>query len=152
MAILHENAGGGVVIADGRIIELVPLGSKPATPVTEIYDAGEHVVLPGLINTHHHFYQTLTRAYRPALDKELFDWLRALYPIWGRITPFGFRLASRLAVAELILSGCTTAVDHHYVFPAGLENAIDIQMEEAQHLGLRVRAMTYCSSGRISSR
>jgi len=95
-------------------------------------------VLPGLINTHHHFYQTLTRAYRPALDKALFDWLKALYPIWGRIDPDAFRLATRLALTELVLSGCTTAVDHHYVFPAGLENAIDIQMEEAERLGLRV--------------
>ena len=128
------------------------LGSKPATPVTEIYDAGEHVVLPGLINTHHHFDQTLTRAYRPALDKELFDWLRALIESRAGSPHSGFGSRAALPWPSPILSGCTTAVDHHYVFPAGLENAIDIQMEEAQHLGLRVRAMTYCSSGRISSR
>jgi 8-oxoguanine deaminase len=115
----------------------VPRGGRPATP-TATFEAGDHVVLPGLINTHHHFYQTLTRAFRPALDKALFDWLKALYPIWARMRPEEFRLASRLAMAELLLSGCTAAVDHHYVFPAGLENAIDIQMEEAAALGLRV--------------
>ncbi|OYV47823.1 MAG: 8-oxoguanine deaminase, partial [Acidocella sp. 20-58-15] len=96
------------------------------------------MVLPGLINTHHHFYQTLTRAYRPALDKKLFDWLVALYPVWAQLQEAEFRIACRLALAELLLSGCTAAVDHHYVFPSGLENAIDIQFEEAAKLGLRV--------------
>lgn len=138
LAILAEDAGNGIVIADNRIVELVPAGQDAVTPYDATFDAGAHVVLPGLINTHHHFYQTLTRAYRPALDKALFDWLKALYPIWGRIDPDAFRLATRLAMTELLLSGCTTAVDHHYVFPAGLENAIDIQMEEAARLGLRV--------------
>jgi len=138
LAILAEDAGNGIVVADNRIVELVPAGKHPVTPYDATFDAGAHVVLPGLINTHHHFYQTLTRAYRPALDKALFDWLKALYPIWGRIDPDAFRLATRLAMTELLLSGCTTAVDHHYVFPAGLENAIDIQMEEAERLGLRV--------------
>jgi 8-oxoguanine deaminase len=138
LAILAEHAGNGIVVADNRIVELVPAGKDPVTPYDATFDAGAHVVLPGLINTHHHFYQTLTRAYRPALDKALFDWLKALYPIWGRIDPDAFRLATRLAMTELLLSGCTTAVDHHYVFPAGLESAIDIQMEEAERLGLRV--------------
>jgi 8-oxoguanine deaminase len=89
----------------------------PKTRTDEVFDAGEHVILPGLINAHHHFYQTLTRACRPALDKALFDWLWALYPIWDRMNPTAFRLACRVAMAELMLSGYTTAVDHHYVFP-----------------------------------
>ena len=77
------------------------------------------VVLPGLINTHHHFYQTLTRAVPAALDRELFPWLQALYPIWARLTPEAVDLPSTVAMAELMLSGCTITTDHHYVFPEG---------------------------------
>ncbi|KAB7741733.1 8-oxoguanine deaminase [Parvibaculum sedimenti] len=138
LGIFAEGAGGGIVVDGTRIVELVAAGAAPSTPVDEVFYASEHVVLPGLINTHHHFYQTLTRAFRPAADKALFDWLKALYPVWGRMEPEAFRLASRLAMVELLMSGCTTASDHHYVFPAGLEEAIDIQMEEAEKLGLRV--------------
>ena len=138
LAILAENAENGIVVDEGKIVELVPAGAAPRGPVDAVFSAGDHVVLPGLINTHHHFYQTLTRAFPPALDKGLFDWLKTLYPIWGRMGPTEHRLASRLAMAELLLSGCTTAVDHHYVFPSGLEDAIGTQMEEAQRLGLRV--------------
>lgn len=138
LGIFAGKAEGGIVVSGTRIVELVAAGEMPATPVDDVFDASEHVVLPGLINTHHHFYQTLTRAFRPAMDKALFDWLKALYPVWGRMEPVAFRLGSQLAMAELLLSGCTTASDHHYVFPAGLEEAIDIQMEEAAKLGLRV--------------
>ena len=95
-------------------------------------------MLPGLINTHHHFYQTLTRALPAALDRELFPWLKALYPIWARLTPEALELAVTVAMAELMLSGCTTTTDHHYVFPAGLENGIDIEIAAAKRLGLRV--------------
>jgi 8-oxoguanine deaminase len=132
-----EEAGGGLVVENGRIVELVAVGAQPETPGAAVFDASAHVVLPGLINTHHHFYQTLTRACPPALDKPLFPWLQALYPIWARLTPEMHRLATRLALAELALSGATTVSDHHYVFPAGLEDAIDIQVEEAGRLGLR---------------
>jgi len=138
LSIMADGAEGGIVVDGARIVELVGKDETPSTPIDETFDASEHVVMPGLINTHHHFYQTLARAFRPALDKELFDWLTVLYPVWATMNPEGFRLASRVAMAELMLSGCTTAVDHHYVFPAGLENAIDIQMEEADGLGLRV--------------
>ena len=116
----------------------MPAGRDPTTPDVEIFDAGEHVVLPGLINTHHHFYQTLTRAVPAALDRELFPWLQALYPIWARLTPDALDLGMTLAMAELLLSGCTTTTDHHYVFPAGLEDAIDIEVAAAKRLGLRV--------------
>ena len=126
LAILAEGAEGGVVVADGRIAELVPAGKAPTQPVDAVFDASRHVVLPGLVNTHHHFYQTLTRAHPAAIDKELFPWLTSLYPIWARLDPDSFRLSVRLALTELLMSGCTTAADHHYLFPQGLESAIDI--------------------------
>jgi 8-oxoguanine deaminase len=138
LAILADCAARGVVVEGGRIVELVAAGRHPAMPDVRTFDAGEHVVLPGLINTHHHFYQTLTRAVPVALDRELFPWLQALYPIWARLTPEALDLGMTLAMAELILSGCTMTTDHHYVFPAGLEDAIDIEVAAAQRLGLRV--------------
>jgi 8-oxoguanine deaminase len=138
LAILADGAERGIVLQDGRIVELIVAGQIPTAPNVEIYDAGEHVVLPGLINTHHHFYQTLTRAVPAALDRELFPWLQALYPIWARLTPAALDLGMTLAMAELLLSGCTTTTDHHYVFPAGLEDAIDIEVAAAKRLGLRV--------------
>ncbi len=136
LAILASGAGGGLVVEDGRIAELVPAGGQPSAPVDETFDASAHVVLPGLVNTHHHFYQTLTRAHPQAVDKELFPWLQALYPIWARLDPESFRLSVRLALTELLLSGCTTAADHHYLFPQGLGDAIDVEAEEARALGI----------------
>ena len=139
LAILADGeAAGGLVVADGQIVELVPRGRTPTIADVSVLDASEHVVLPGLINTHHHFYQTLTRACPPALDQPLFPWLEALYPIWARLSPEYFRIGVRVAMAELLLSGTTTTSDHHYVFPGGLEDAIDIEVEEAASLGLRV--------------
>lgn len=132
------DAGGGIVIEGNQIAELVAKGAAPATPCDTVFNAGRHVVLPGLINTHHHFYQTLTRAVPAACGKELFNWLKVLYTIWENLTPAHIAASSRLALAELLLSGCTTASDHHYVFPAGLEQAIDLQIAEAAKLGIRV--------------
>ncbi len=137
LAILADGAGGGVVIEGATIAELVPAGGTPRTAIDEVFDAAAHVVLPGLINTHHHFYQTLTRALPAALDKELFPWLGALYPVWNRLTPDAVRAAVSVAMAELLLSGCTTTSDHHYVFPRGGGSAIDIAVEEARALGIR---------------
>jgi 8-oxoguanine deaminase len=136
LAILAEGAGNGVVVEGSRIAELVPAGVVPAHDAA--FDASAHVILPGLINTHHHFYQTLTRAFPPALDRTLFPWLEALYPVWAGLTPERLKVAARLAMAELLLSGCTTTTDHHYVFPAGLDEAIDAEIEEARALGIRV--------------
>lgn len=138
LAILGENADGGVVV-EGRIItELVAGGDRPDA-IDETVDCSAHVVLPGLVNTHHHFYQTLTRAHPDAINKELFDWLKSLYPVWGRaVNRDSFRLATRLALTELLMSGCTTVSDHHYVYPGGLEDAMDIQVEEAEKLGMRM--------------
>jgi len=138
LGIFAEAAERGIVVKDGRIVELVPAGRGPGTPDVNTFDAGAHVVLPGLINTHHHFYQTLTRAVPAALDRELFPWLTALYPIWARLTPEALDLGMTLAMAELMLSGCTTTTDHHYVFPPGVEDGIDIEVAAARRLGLRV--------------
>ncbi len=136
LAILADNAAGGIVIEGSRIVELVQAGVTPR--FDEVFDASRHVVIPGLINTHHHFYQTLTRAHPQAINKELFPWLKALYPIWARLNPQAFRLATRLALTELMMSGVSCSSDHHYVFPAGLEDAMDIQAEEARALGMRM--------------
>ena len=139
LAILaDEEAAGGLVVDGERIVECLPAGAEPGTPCDRVFDAAEHVVLPGLVNTHHHFYQTLTRAHGPALGKELFAWLKTLYPVWAGLTPESLEAATRLALAELLLSGCTTAADHHYVFPPGLEQAIDVQAAAARDLGVRV--------------
>ena len=138
LAIFAEGAPRGVVIEGRRIAELVATGQKPLQPVDAIFDASNHVVLPGLINTHHHFYQTLTRALAPALGKELFDWLKALYPVWAGLDPELLAVATELALTELLLSGCTTTSDHHYLYPPGLEQALDIQVGVASHIGMRV--------------
>jgi len=138
LAIFAKNSNGGVVIKGQEIIELVGAGKAPLSQIDEVYDASDSVVLPGLINTHHHFYQTLTRAYPEALNKELFPWLKSLYKVWAHIQPEMLAVSTELALSELLLSGCTTASDHHYLFPSQLENAIDIQVEQAQKLGMRV--------------
>ena len=137
LAIRADGAERGVVVAEGRIVELVPAGATPVSQGATPFDAGAHVVIPGLINTHHHFYQTLTRASPAALDRTLFPWLTALYPIWARLTPEALDAAATVALAELMLSGCTTTTDHHYVFPAGLDDAIDIEIAAARRLGIR---------------
>jgi 8-oxoguanine deaminase len=136
LTILADEAERGVVVREGRIVELVPAGRAPVTPDAATFEAGAHVVLPGLINTHHHFYQTLTRATPAALDRELFPWLQALYPIWAGLTPETLDLAATVAMSELLLSGCTTSTDHHYVFPKGLTQAIDIEIAAAKGLGI----------------
>jgi 8-oxoguanine deaminase len=138
LGILADNAGGGIVVRGGRIEELIATGGKPSAADAVAFDASHHVVLPGLINTHHHFYQTLTRATEAALDRPLFGWLTELYPVWARLTPKALDAAATVALAELLLSGCTTTTDHHYVFPPGLDDAIDIEIAAAQRLGLRV--------------
>jgi 8-oxoguanine deaminase len=136
LAILNDEARGGIVIENGRVTELVPAGAIPIAEVAA-FDASAHVVLPGLVNTHHHFYQTLTRCHPAAMDRTLFGWLQALYPVWARLTPESLDAAVTVAMAELLLSGCTTTTDHHYVFPPGLENAIEIEAAAAAALGIR---------------
>lgn len=135
-----RDAGGGVVVAEGLIDELVPSGGAPTEwgrPGDSSVDASGDVILPGLINTHHHFFQTLTRAWRPVASAELFDWLTGLYDVWARLTPDTLASAVEVALVELLLSGCTTAADHHYLYPVGLEEAVDIEVAVARRLGVR---------------
>lgn len=134
----QQDAGNGVVIQGDTIVELVASGQQPLLPVEHTFDASGLVLLPGLINCHHHFYQTLTRALPAALNKELFPWLQALYPVWARLDDEAIHAATQLALAELMLSGCTTAADHHYVFSQWLPRAIDVQVQAAATIGGRV--------------
>lgn len=131
------DASGGIVVADGVIAEVLAAGQQPTAPCQATFDASNHVLMPGLINTHHHFYQTLTRAWGPVANAPLFPWLQNLYPVWARLTPRDLELAAAVALAELLLSGCTTAADHHYLFPGGLEDAIDIEVDAVRALGMR---------------
>eukprot|EP01035_Chromulina_nebulosa_P019046 gene19046-24868_t len=133
----REISDGGVYIEDGRIITVGPSADLPQV-ADEIIDLKGHVALPGLVNTHHHMFQSLTRATPGGQDAELFGWLKAHYPIWARITPEMFHVAAKTAMAELMLSGCTTSSDHQYLYVNGatLEQAI----EAASDLGLRFHA------------
>lgn len=132
-----EIANGGLYAVDGFIEQVGATMDLPTT-ADEVVDLQGHVILPGLINTHHHFYQTLTRAIPGAQDVGLFDWLRALYPIWNRLTPEAVRVSTQVALAELALSGCTTTSDHQYLFPNG--SRLDDQIEGADPVGLRFHA------------
>lgn len=138
LSILANQAENGLVIEDGIIAELVGQGKEPSQPCETIIDASQWVVIPGLINGHHHFYQTLTRALPQALNKPLFNWLKSLYPVWAGLEPEMVYESTRLALAELLLSGCTTAADHHYLFPQGITDAMDIQAQAASEMGLRM--------------
>ena len=131
------DAAGGIVVREDRIVEVVGAGKEPDTPAAA-FDASGKVLLPGLVNGHHHFYQTLTRAHPPALNKPLLAWLKTLYPVWANLTEEAVAVSTRLALTELMLSGCTTASDHHYLFSTTLARAIDVQAEAARELGVRV--------------
>ncbi|HCR71764.1 MAG TPA: 8-oxoguanine deaminase [Anaerolineae bacterium] len=132
-----EIPNGGIFIRDG-IIERV--GSEADLPTTadEVLDLKDHVVVPGLVNTHHHFYQTLTRAVPAAQDANLFNWLKTLYPIWAKIQPDDIFTSTQTALAELALSGCTTASDHLYLYPNA--SKLDDEIEAGLQLGLRLQA------------
>lgn len=130
----REIADGGLFARDGWIEQVGPTSELPAE-ADQVVDLSGHLVLPGLINTHHHLYQTLTRVVPGAQSSGLFDWLRVLYPVWARMTPDHVRTATRLGLVELALSGCTTAFDHQYLWPNG--SGVDDQIEGAQPVGLR---------------
>ena len=133
-----QDARGGLVISNGKIIELVALGQSPKNAYDAFFDASQLVITPGLINSHHHFYQTLTRAWAPVVNAPLFPWLTTLYPVWAKLNPEQLHLATQIALSELLLSGCTFAADHHYLFPQQLTDAIDIQVNASTEIGLRV--------------
>ena len=133
----REIPDGGLFIRDG-FIEQVGITSELPLTADEVVDLTGHIVLPGLINTHHHFYQTLTRAVPAAQNANLFNWLKTLYPIWAKMTPDDIYISTKTALAELALSGCTTASDHLYLFPNG--SRLDDEIIAAQEFGLRLHA------------
>ncbi|MEW6718310.1 MAG: 8-oxoguanine deaminase [Chloroflexota bacterium] len=133
----REIPDGGLFVRDGFIEQVGPTSQLPPT-ADEALDLSGHILLPGLINTHHHFYQTLTRVVPAAQDANLFQWLKTLYPIWARITPEDIRISTQTALAELALSGCTTASDHLYLFPNG--SRLDDEILAAREVGLRLHA------------
>ncbi len=133
----REIQEGGLFIKDGFIEKIGPTRELP-DGADEVLDLAGHLVLPGLINTHHHFYQTLTRAVPAAQDANLFNWLVALYPIWARMQPEDIYISTITALAELALSGCTTASDHLYIFPNG--SRLDDQIRAGLDIGLRLHA------------
>jgi 8-oxoguanine deaminase len=132
-----EFADGGVFVR-GHVIEHVGArGDLPAT-ADEVLDLPHHVLLPGLVNTHHHLFQTLTRALPAAQDAGLFDWLRTLYPVWSRLTPEMMHASALTGCAELLLSGCTTTSDHLYLYPNG--SRLDDTLQAAAEIGIRFHA------------
>ncbi len=133
-----EHHGASVLIRDGTIESVLPAGTVTEAlrqSVDEVIDARHHVVIPGLVNTHHHMVQSLTRAVPGVQNAELFSWLRGLYPLWAGLTPDMVRVATQVAMAELLLSGCTTASDHLYIYPNGVR--LDDSIEAAQTIGMR---------------
>jgi cytosine/adenosine deaminase-related metal-dependent hydrolase len=132
----RREIAGGAVLVRGNVIEAVgPSSELPAT-ADEVIDAHDQVVIPGLVNTHHHMYQTLTRAC--VQDNELFGWLQGLYPIWAHLTPEMVLISTQTAMAELLLSGCTTSSDHLYIYPNGVR--LDDSIEAAAQIGMRFHA------------
>lgn len=128
--------GGYVYAEDGEIRQA---GTNPPETLRaeRTISAPYAIATPGLINTHHHLYQTLTRACAVSADVELFDWLRALYPLWTRLDEEAVHVAATVGMAELTLSGCTTTADHHYVFPSGQTKLIDAEIAAAREIGIR---------------
>ena len=133
----REICGGGIYIENGVITAVGVSADLPKT-ADEVVDAISCVVTPGLINTHHHFYQNLTRAVPAAQDATLFGWLRTLYPIWARMGPEEIRISAQVALAEMALAGVTCAADHLYMFPGGAR--LDDEIEAAEGIGLRLHA------------
>ena len=130
----RELSGGWVAITDG-LVEAVGTGTPPAA--IEVIDATDCLVTPGLINSHHHLYQNLTRAYPPMTDKPLFGWLQSLYPLWATLDTESVYVSTWVGLAELALSGCTTSADHLYLHPKGAGDLLTAEIEAAADLGLR---------------
>ncbi|MBE2261481.1 MAG: 8-oxoguanine deaminase [Burkholderiaceae bacterium] len=130
----HEFAGASIFIRDNLIESIGSAADLPQT-AAEVIDARGHLVMPGLVNTHHHMYQSLTRAIPAVQDAELFGWLRGLYPIWSGLTPEMVQVSTQVAMAELLLSGCTTSSDHLYIYPNGVR--LDDSIHAAQEIGMR---------------
>jgi cytosine/adenosine deaminase-related metal-dependent hydrolase len=129
----REIRSGALFARDGVIEAVGSLDDMPAQTADVVLDLNQHIVLPGLVNTHHHMYQTLTRVL--AQDSELFGWLQILYPIWSRLTGEAVYVSAKLAMAELMLSGCTTSSDHLYIYPN--DARIDDEIRAASEMGIR---------------
>ena len=132
-----ELADASLFVRDGLVEWIGPSATLPPAlqQADEVIDARGHLVVPGLVNTHHHMYQSLTRAIPQVQDAELFSWLRGLYPIWAGLTPEMVQVSTQVAMAELLLSGCTTSSDHLYIYPNGVR--LDDSIEAAQQIGMR---------------
>ena len=133
----REIPNGGVFIAGNEIRAVGPSQDLPRT-ADETIDLKGHIVMPGLVNTHHHMFQSLTRAVPAAQDASLFGWLKALYPIWSRLTPEMIRVSTQTAMAEMLLSGATTTSDHLYLYPNG--SRLDDSIDGAHAIGMRFHA------------
>ena len=133
----REIAGGWVFIR-GRSIEAIGAAGSQPPPADERIDCSGIVLIPGMVNTHHHFYQTLTRCIPEVQNATLFEWLVHLYPVWAKLTPEAMRVSAITAIAELLLSGCTTAFDHTYIWPNG--SRVDDQIGAAREMGIRFHA------------
>lgn len=134
----REIRRGALLVRDHLIEQVGATADLPDT-ADEVLDLSDrYVVFPGLINTHHHFYQCLTRAVPGGQNAELFDWLQALFPIWRHLTPEALKVSAQMAAAELMLSGCTTASDHHYLFSNGC--TLDDEIEAVREIGMRFHA------------
>jgi len=129
-----ELDGGWVAVTDG-LVAAVGTGQAPAA--TTIIDATDCLVTPGLVNSHHHLFQNLTRAFPPMTDKPLFGWLRTLYPLWRGLDTEGAYLSAWVGLAELALSGCTTSTDHLYLHPRGAGDLLGAEIDAARDLGVR---------------
>ena len=134
----RELPGGWVALRDGAVVAVGPAGEEP--PAREVLRADGCLVTPGLVNTHHHLYQNLTRAHGPATSGTLFEWLTTLYPLWARLDEEAAHVSAWIGLAELALSGCTTSMDHLYVHPAGGGDLITAEIEAARDLGVRFHA------------
>jgi cytosine/adenosine deaminase-related metal-dependent hydrolase len=135
----REIPGGWVAVTDG-VVSGVGGAADPQPPATRRVDARGCLVTPGLVNTHHHLYQNLTRAYAPALTGGLFDWLVTLYPLWARLDEEAAHVSAYVGLTELALSGCTTSSDHLYVHPHGTGDLISAEVAAARELGVRFTA------------
>ena len=126
------------ILIRGNVIEAIGPADTMPLMADEVIDARGHLVVPGLINTHHHMYQSLTRAIPGVQNAELFSWLQGLYPIWSGLTPEMVQVSTQVAMAELLLSGCTTSSDHLYIYPNGVR--LDDSIEAALAIGMRFTA------------
>lgn len=135
---LERELKGSAIFCQDGFIKQIGLSHELPQQADQVLDLADHIVLPGLINTHHHFYQTLTRAVPAAQDANLFNWLKTLYPVWARMNADHIFTSTQTALAELALSGCTTASDHLYLFPNG--SHLDDEINAASTIGLRLHA------------